>query len=144
MSPSKTRLSGKQRKEMALGLATIIGAVDFPDFVSTLIEGTFNAIVGASVQQMRAYAELVKDVASSVDAFAKDNVSAAKSRDRLLEKYGPLLGRGVPPKRKRAKAKKKRARPLTPARQQLLGTMLLMGINRIIVTDGEIHAKLRA
>jgi hypothetical protein len=51
-----------------------------------------------------------------------------------------LLGPDWPPKRKRAKAKKKRVRRLTPARQQLLATMLLMGINRIVVTGGRIRA----
>jgi hypothetical protein len=138
MSPSKARLPAKLRKDLAVGLATIIDAVDFPEFVAALIEGTFQAIVDSSIQQMKAYSELIKDVASSVEAFAKDNVSADSARDRLIKKYAPLLGAAWPPKRKRASAKKKRARRLAPARQQLLATMVLMGINRIVVTDGKI------
>jgi hypothetical protein len=57
---------------------------------------------------MKAYAELINDVASSVEAFEKDNDSAEKSHDRLLRKYGPLLGPDWPPKRKRARAKRQR------------------------------------
>lgn len=144
MPPATTRIPAKQRKELALGLATIIDAVDFPDFVAGLIEGTFQAIVDGSVRQMKAYGELVKDVAASVEAFGKDNVSAETTRDRLIEKYRPLLGPDFPPKRKRASPKKRgKARRLTPGRQQLLATMLLMGINRIIVTDGRIEPKRR-
>lgn len=141
MPISKT-LRRKQRKDLATGLATIIEAVDFPDFVATLIEGAFDAIIDGSIEQMQAYAELINDVAASVEAFEKDNVSAEKSRDRLLRKYSPLLGPDWPPKR--ARAKRKRARRITPARQQLLATMLLMGINRIVVTDGRIRATIGA
>jgi hypothetical protein len=42
-------------------------AIDFPDFVAGLIEGTFHAIVDASVQQMEAYAKLMHDLAESLE-----------------------------------------------------------------------------
>jgi hypothetical protein len=102
-------------------------SMDFPKFVADLIAGVFNAIVDGSIQQMQAYADLLRDVASSVDAFAHDNVAAARARDRLVERY-PCLA--VPKRRVAGKA----------ARQQLLATMVLMGINRIVVTDGKISA----
>jgi hypothetical protein len=98
---------------------------DFPKFVADLIGGVFKAIVGGSIQQMQAYADLLRDVASSVDAFAHDNVAAARARDRLVERY-PCLA--VPKRRVAGRA----------ARQQLLATMVLMGINRIVVTNGKI------
>lgn len=130
------------RKKLARDLGKVIAYVapsgpaassrnaDFPKFVSDLIEGTFNAIVDGSIEQMKAYADLVRDVAASVDAFARDNVSAGRARDHLVEKYPSLSiakGRATSPR----------------ARQQLLATMVLMGVNRIVVTDGKIAPKLK-
>lgn len=55
------------------------GDVDLPDFVRALLEGTFEAVVDASVEQMRAYAELVASVAStSADSREKPGVVAAR------------------------------------------------------------------
>jgi hypothetical protein len=48
--------------------------VDFPTFVADLIEGVFNAIVSASIQQMDAYTELVKSVAQSLNDFVDEVV----------------------------------------------------------------------
>jgi len=93
-------------------LRAIAKEVDFPRFVASLVQGVFNAIVDASVQQMEAYAELLKQVSQTVDEFAEDHVSDASAR-----------------------------RPVAH-RQQQLATMVLMGINRIIVTDGHINASL--
>lgn len=142
MALSKSKLPAKRRKDLAVALATLIEAIDFPDFVAALLDGTFQAIVDGSVRQMEAYGQLVQDVALSVDAFRKDNVSADTARDRLIQKYGPLLGPDWPPKGERPSSRKKPARRLASSRQQLLATMVLMGINRIVVTDGKIHAKL--
>ena len=50
--------------------------VDFPTFVAGLIEGVFNAIVSASIQQMDAFSELVKSVAKSLNDFV-DEVAEA-------------------------------------------------------------------
>lgn len=54
-------------RDAAARAVELVAEVDFPDFVSGLIEGTFHAIVDASIEQMRAYAELVKGVVASVD-----------------------------------------------------------------------------
>jgi len=74
--------------------AALVQEVDFPGFVSGLIEGVFDANVDASVKQMQAYA-----------GFMTDEIRH-------------------PPH----------------DRQQTLSTMALMGINRIVVTDGKIGA----
>jgi len=50
--------------------------VDFPTFVADLIEGVFNAVVSASIQQMDAFGELVASVARSLDDFV-DEVAEA-------------------------------------------------------------------
>jgi phage tail sheath protein FI len=61
----------------------VLDAVDFPDFVAGLLHGVFGAIVGASVQQMEAYADLLADVAKTVDEVVEDHVCEDEARDLL-------------------------------------------------------------
>lgn len=154
-----------------------IGSVDFPKFVGGLIQNVFQAIVDASIQQMRAYGELLKSVAQTVDQFAQDNISPNNARDWLVDKYPGDLGIDesdpgairVAFKRedntdsvlKQLNEEMQLARPVTDlsdedqeamlvqaarlqmarSRQQLLSSMVILGINRIVVTDGAINAK---
>jgi hypothetical protein len=153
-----------------------LNAIDFPSFIASLIQGTFKAIVDASIQQMQAYAELLQNVAKTVDQFMNDNVSDGQVKDYLSTEHpdvfttdtssgAPVLkvnqnGNAAPqlpsflqdlgfnapqdisnddvdnvivPSAKRS---------LAEQRQQTLSTMVLMGINRVVVDDGEILAKL--
>lgn len=155
-------------------MTAAIRGVDFPGFVSGLIDGVFNAIVTASIQQMEAFAELLRNVAKSLDEYMKDNVSENQARDYLVEKYPDHMELDMMGEEPRVKPKQgagEDALPdffkdlgldmpvdsleeetpeqvLMPAarkrmaldRQQLLATMVLMGINRIVVTDGSIQA----
>jgi hypothetical protein len=82
--------------------------VDFPRFVASLIQGVFQAIIDTSIRQMEAYAELMASVGKQVDQFIAD-----KGADSS-------------------------ARKLARSRQQMLATMVLMGINRIVVTNGRV------
>src|SRR4051794_37482946 len=92
--------------------SSTVQPVDFPSFVSELIQGTFKAIVDATVEQMEAYTQLLESVAKSVDEFMHDlTCDDEKTRRRLAHD-----------------------------RQQTLSTMVLMGINRIVVTEGRITA----
>jgi hypothetical protein len=50
----------------------LLPQVGFPPFVANLIEGTFDAMVDASVRQMEAYTDLLSSVASSLDRFVDD------------------------------------------------------------------------
>ena len=94
--------------------ADFISQVDFPQFVAGLIEGTFQAIVDASIRQMEAYADLLASVASSVEQFISDNVKPESERDGLTTMAEALLagttrivvsdGRVKPCVRKPAKA----------------------------------------
>jgi hypothetical protein len=68
-------------------LTEAVRGVDFPGFVAGLIDGVFNAIVTASIKQMEAFAELLRNVAKSLDEYMKDNVSENQARDYLAEKY---------------------------------------------------------
>jgi hypothetical protein len=157
----------------------LIGAVDFPSFVGGLIQNVFQAIVTASIQQMNAYAALLKSVAQTVDQFAQDNITSNNARDWLIDKYPDTLDldtssagqEGGSPKvtlkgdddsaLKQIGQDLQLAKPLTDlsdedqegmlvqaarlqmarSRQQLLASMVILGINRIVVTDGAIKAK---
>ena len=166
----------------------LVKKVDFPKFVSGLIQNVFQAIVDSSLQQMRAYGELIANVAKTVDQFAQDNISENNARDWLAQRYPDsldvdtsamstsfadgdtaapatprLTGKGdnVEAQLKNISDDVQLAKPVTDisdeaeerrlvmaarlqiarGRQQLLASMVMLGINRIVVTDGLIHAK---
>jgi hypothetical protein len=158
-------------------VGAFLNAVNFPQFVSSLITGVFDSIVRSSIEQMKAYAELVASVTKSISEFRDQNVSVNQARDHLVNTYPNVfqinMGEGGPrvgmrPGAEAAEVPNFRRdlnmnedvmgidddsieEKLVPAardslalgRQRLLATMVLMGINRIIVTDGKINAKLK-
>ena len=167
----------------------LVKKVDFPKFVSGLIQNVFQAIVDSSIQQMRAYGELLANVAKTVDQFAQDNITENNARDWLVGRFpddleitseemsGGFAEDGTTPPAQpqigvkpdvdsdlalkkisdvlqlkeaitdisdpEAELKIVTAAKLQLARsrQQLLSSMVMLGINRIVVTDGLIHAK---
>jgi len=153
-----------------------LNAIDFPAFVASIIQGTFQAIVDASIQQMEAYATLLRNVAGTVDQFMTDNVTDGQARDFLADQYPGhfqrdsseghprlLVNQDVPADETPTFFKDlgfesmqdvddasveevvvpATRRTMAEHRQQTLATMVLMGINRIVVDDGEILAKLQ-
>jgi hypothetical protein len=181
---SNTDQGGKFKAQAASEGATVAGAlltnVNFPAFVSGLINGVFNAIVDASIRQMEAYGKLVASVAMTLNQFRDENVSVNQGRDHLVDSYPDTFfldmdtgeEGGGPRVRLRDGVDEDEAlrrvngmpieggaltsidddsieEKLVPAartqlatsRQQLLATMVLMGINRIVVTEGKIAAK---
>jgi hypothetical protein len=145
--------------------AALLQQVDFPEFVGDLIQGTFNAIVNASIEQMKAYGKLVEQVTKTVDRFIEDNISDNQARDWLTQRFAAQLEldpRGrlcwcvAPHVAAKALASalsmpgpSVETRDLVTAakrrmaidRQQLLSTMVMMGINRLVVTNGKIVAR---
>ncbi|KQQ78767.1 hypothetical protein ASF73_04450 [Xanthomonas sp. Leaf131] len=170
----------------------LMAAVNFPEFVSGLINGVFHSIVSSSIEQMEAYAKLVADVSKSLTQFRDDNTTQNQGRDHLVEQFPDLFqlqmggdafgdmggfgDSGEAPAQPRvvmrpdvdertAVARVNQSLPLdkpvtslnddlveallVPAartqiatgRQQLLATLVMLGINRIVVTDGRISAK---
>ena len=153
-------------------------AVDFPGFVAGLVTGTFQAIVDATAQQMREYADLVSSLTSDVDRFSRDNVSPGQVRQWLVEKHPTDLALRVPapgssealavqPAEGRqgsspawltefglegaslepgltdgALVQRATAR-LGEERMQTLATMVLMGLQRVVINEGHIRAKLQ-
>jgi hypothetical protein len=116
-------------RESVDALRELVKAVDFPEFVAALVQGVFRAIVDASIQQMKAFAELLAEVAKTVDQFAEENISDAAARDHLKHAYP-----GRPATQVDDEAIAAAKRELARQRQQMLATMVLMGINRIVVT----------
>jgi hypothetical protein len=166
----------------------LVQKVDFPKFVGGLIKNVFQAIVESSIEQMRAYGELIANVAKSVDQFMADNISAGSARDWLAQRYPDALsvevqesdtgfaegapaaeptaqlvaqGENAPQRLGEASQEMGIVPPITDisdpnaelrlvtaarlqmakSRQQLLASMVMLGINRIVVTDGTINAK---
>ncbi len=196
---TKRRLSGKQTtagqdfqagavRQGVQQFGELVQKVDFPKFVSGLIQNVFQAIVDSSIQQMRAYGELMANVAKSVDDFARDNITENNARDWLAQRFPDEVGIDTsamssgfaegseepkPAPRlavnsedpeaflKKASTELQMDKPVTDisdpneelrlvtaarlqiarGRQQLLASMVILGINRIVVTDGLIHAK---
>ncbi|HJQ33701.1 MAG TPA: hypothetical protein VJ866_16075, partial [Pyrinomonadaceae bacterium] len=168
-------------REGAEVAGALLSQVDFPGFVSGLIEGVFHSIVKSSIEQMEAYGKLVADVAKTLNQFRDDNVSVNQGRDHLVDQFPDTFmidvdtgedGVAGPRVRLRDGVDEKQAlekvnslpleggpvtnlddetiegklvpaarTQLATSRQQLLATMVLMGINRIVVTDGRISAK---
>ncbi len=157
----------------------LLNEVNFPAFVASLVKGTFNAVVDASIQQMKAYGELVNGVAMSLNDYRDQTVDVGEGRRQLASKYPGIFSLGPSEEDDGAPGLSVRddvdedampdfqrefglAAPveeldeaavdmlvtaarteLARGRQQLLATTVLMGINRIIVTDGRINAKLK-
>ncbi len=170
--PDDDKTDAEYVDDAGKALANVVDSVDFPGFVAELIQGVFQAIVDASIQQMEAFAELVSNVSKSVDAFMKDNVSEDQARDYLVNQYPDHLqpdleaGRiaqrpdsdpdnapdffsdlGLPfdigdlgDEEEEVKLVTAGRKKIAMDRQQMLATMVLMGLNRIIVTDGSIRA----
>ena len=143
-------------------VAALLQTVDFPDFVGDLIKGVFNSVVESSIQQMQAYAELIRQAADTVARFKEDNISTDQARNWLAQRFGAQLEldprgrlrwRVDPDVGARALASAllmaspavgtrelvaAARRRMAIDRQQLLATMVMMGINRVVVTDGKI------
>jgi hypothetical protein len=168
--PAGTEVIGERARQT-------LDAVDFPSFVAGLIQGTFQAIVDSTTQQIREYAKLVASLAQTVDGFSRSNVSPNQVRDWFAQRYPadlllvlPKAGEtGSPrlsPRRRSGEPPEWLAEfgldgeeltqelvegPLLEAgrnklgeeRLQTLATMVLMGVNRIVVSDGEIKARLQ-
>lgn len=117
--------------------ARLTQEVDFPAFVASLLKGVFEAIVNASIEQMEAYGKLVAAAGKSIDKFRDENVSENDARDYLLERFPDLHSAT------KSKKKPPAIRRLATQRQQLLATMVMMGINRIVVTSGKIKATIK-
>ncbi len=83
--------SGSKREAATETIGRRAGALsdelDFPEFVASLVHGTFDAIVDSAIRQMESFADLVAAVAKPIDQFTQENVSLNQARDWLVEQY---------------------------------------------------------
>jgi hypothetical protein len=157
-------------REGTAAFTDLVQKVDFPKFVGGLIQNVFQAVVDASIQQMRAYGELLSATAKTVDQFASENISDAQARDHIASKFPDAVDVDTSGDSARLHPKEGGADvdvgaafgvegadlsdpegeqklvdaakiQLAGQRQHLLATMVLLGINRIVVTNGHINAK---
>ncbi|QNQ09662.1 hypothetical protein [Sphingomonas alpina] len=152
--------------------------LDFPEFVSSLIHGTWDAMVDSSIRQMDAYADLVAAISKPMAQFREENVTANQARDWLVSQYpgdlalarddsgvavvprGALDEFGSGPSPDWLRDFGAADQPLTPElieevlipaardrlagdRMQTLATLVMLGMNRIVVRDGSITARLK-
>ena len=144
-------------------------AIAFPTFVADLIRGTFDAIFQANIKQMEAFGRLLGNVSKTVDQFMEDNVTDEHADAWLADTYpkhlqmknGKAVGRAATPHEPRAAPALENElhtsaslddssieetlvpaarRRMAETRLQMLSTMVLLGINRIVVTAGKIRA----
>ncbi|HKE18656.1 MAG TPA: hypothetical protein VKB80_27455 [Kofleriaceae bacterium] len=160
-------------REGAQVFKSLVSAVDFPKFVSGLIEGVHSSIVASSIKQMQAYGKLLEAVAKTAEEFAQENVSLDTARKFVASSFpqavvydnsspgggalrlGDDVEEGDAPDFKAKLGMSENVAldeenelkivmaaqlKLARQRQQQLALMLALGINRIIVTDGEIKA----
>jgi len=84
-----TRLGSDGTSQTAVDLAARgsqeVGMA-FVNFTQGLITGTFNSIIKATIDQMKAYTDMVADLTKSLKEFAADNVSD----EAVAEKLGQL------------------------------------------------------
>jgi hypothetical protein len=125
--------------ESSEAFAQLIEAVDFPRFVSELINGVFAAIVDVSIQQMEAYADLIAAVAASVDRFRAGHLSETELVAHLCEAYPPLCERDIATSNPSSPDYDRFRNPLdtlagglwrrlASSRQQLLASVVVLGL----------------
>lgn len=177
--PLLPQAAGSKKESATDAIGRRAGALsdelDFPAFVSSLVHGTFNAMVDSSIRQMQSFADLVAAAAKPVEQFTQENVSLNQARDYLVEQYprdvmlvqqdgqftlapassdedadAPqwLEEYGMQGQSLTAEMLEQQLLPLAReqvarARLQTLSTMVLMGLNRIVIKDGTIGARLR-
>jgi hypothetical protein len=164
---------GGATKQAGEAFKALSSAVDFPKFVSSLIEGVFTSIVNSSIRQMHEFGKFLNSVVMSLKEFANENVNLDEARDYLAGKFPAALeteeaeggkrlrrkddvedaafpsfkemfGLGEEPDLDDEEGEKQIVESaqlqLARMRQQQLATMVMLGINRIVVTEGEIKA----
>jgi hypothetical protein len=181
-----TQLSGVAADRVAGTTRSILNAVSFPRFVTELINGVFKALVDSNQQQMRAYLDLIKNVAASTEGFADANLAPARARQWLVESFPAAFefesavdqntDASDPGQEPRVRLKDGAAPPseaalrtmlgaaanetvspgdpenglvplvrrtLARQRQQMLASMVMLGMQRIVVESGRLNAAMR-
>ena len=141
--------------ELAKGF---LDSVEFPEFVKSLITGTYGSITASTIEQMEAYTKMFKELAKPLGAIARD-IAAEDALDEVASSDSNRFSMGSEPgvvvdnqnnveikaqdppddiRQLMAEAKLKLARE----RRLLLRETMLMGVSRLVVEKGTIKAGL--
>jgi hypothetical protein len=190
--------SGAATDRLASTTQAVLNAVSFPRFVTELITGVFKAMNDSNQQQLQAYIDLIRNVATTTEGFAEAQVGVAGARSWLAERFPNFRVQGpeddtsaeeraamAPDERAEAAAERDRDTRLVLApgqqmpseaslratlslhaedpvpsgdpeslvgfaraamarnRQQMLSSMVMMGLQRIVIESGRISAGMR-
>jgi hypothetical protein len=136
--------------------------LDFPDFVGSLVKGTWDAMINSSIRQMESYSDLVAAISKPLAQFRDENVTVDHARDWLVAQHPgdielvhndsgttlvPRAGTdefGSGPSPEWLGDYGLTGQALTPELlEDQLVPMVMLGMNRIVVKDGSITARLR-
>ena len=92
MDPSGGNSLNKTSADKGMDVASRVQNLGFVEFTEGLINGAFDAIIGATLKQMEAYAKLVKDLAQTLKEFQTANVSDAQIDAYLSSRYPDSKG----------------------------------------------------
>lgn len=149
-------------------------AIDFPGFVTSLINGVFGAITSSAITQLTQLSDLLDNVSASTESFTEQNIrdedivswtvakfpffvrqdesSLAVREGTDLTTQARTLKEGLGASESEVSSidesdlvgslgplvKRKMGRD----RQQILGTLVQMGLQRIVVDEGRLHASM--
>jgi hypothetical protein len=80
-------------EERALSALSKVNQIGFAEFTSKLISETVDAVVGATIRQIKSYAELVQELSQGVAAFKAKCVTAESVQQYLADAF-PAEGGG--------------------------------------------------
>jgi hypothetical protein len=88
-SSSSAGSSTKQPATETIGrrAGSLSDELDFPEFVASLIHGTWDAMVDSSIRQMDAFADLVAAISKPVEQFRDENITINQARDWLVGQH---------------------------------------------------------
>jgi hypothetical protein len=159
---------GMQATRAAAGTLTgLRDAIDFPNYVGSLITGVFQAILNSSVTQLGSLSDLVDSVGVSAEDYAS-SVEDSEVARWLVAKFPRLLvspdGSSVQPNASVDLSEHSQEltrvlgsdgdvtdpdalmdmgrRKMAADKQSVLATMTQMGLQRIVVDEGRIHASM--
>lgn len=165
-----TRASGRTIQDIREG-------IDFPGFVTDLINGVFRAISTSNLQQLQSFGDLLTNVTASSSSFASRNITVSDAavwalqnfhflepteedgqpslqvkKDTDLSEHTNLLKEALDATESEIRnidegdlmstliplIRRKMGRD----RQTILSTMIMMGLQRVVVDQGRMHASM--
>jgi hypothetical protein len=148
-------------------------AIDFPNFVTSLISGVFQAITHSTLSQLESLGDLLDNVGKSTEEFTDANIDDAAAIAWALSKFGFLSSDANGLSLREGADLEQQAGPLKSAlgasddeisgidpgdlagtllplakrkmgksRQSNLATMVQLGLQRIVVDEGRLHASM--